>query len=617
MLYKRKNLTAVAMCAVVSATSLCFGLAGCSRTPQLPYYDPDTFGEFANDFMLLMMGSDASTWNTLSVTPEQSYGYERYGDPSWYSYSPLTKNDASTVNYIFGLYKSEMNRYNFADLSAADQVAYRTMQNVLADYTALYGSKYAVEFNLIGGSYISAEGGYVSDFATIAECYAFRNENDVEDLLQITVSTKDAFESYLDFARDRKRAGYPLYDYTVRSMQEYLDEVSEQGQNYYLYGFVDKKIDDASFLTTYQKQDYKEKYAVALTDYFMNGVKTLSQGLNDYIGNVTVTEKSYLASYGAMGREYYKWLFSNKTGMRNVDLDDVFDELVLAMSDAANKMEAVERSAAALEASNKTAFDDFNAYADGEKSVIGAASSQEILDYLKVAAKDIVPDLDTIPQIDFKYMDETVAGRTSTLAYYLLSPIDEKNSVEHITINPVTAMKDPNELLMTMAHEGYPGHLYAHVYSKENDTDFLPVVMGSSAFSEGWAVYVEYALMDSIAAKTDDIAVRLFCDYKKYECLSGYYNTVIVDLMVNYYGKSVADLTMMGNDEAVSRRQVEILMEMPAAYVPYGYGTYSIVSAHEKAKAELGAAYSETEFNGILLSEGKASLPRVDQITSD
>ena len=79
-MYMRKKSTAVAMCAVVSATSLCFGLAGCLHERPEQYYDPDTFAEFGNEVMLTLMGSDVMSWNSLSVTPEQSYGYERYGE---------------------------------------------------------------------------------------------------------------------------------------------------------------------------------------------------------------------------------------------------------------------------------------------------------------------------------------------------------------------------------------------------------------------------------------------------------------------------------------------------------------------------------------------------------
>ncbi len=616
-MFMRKKSTAVAMCAVISATSLCFGLVGCSHERPEQYYDPDTFAEFGNEFMLTMMGSDVMNWNALSVTPEQSYGYERYGEPSWYSYSPLSKSDAATVNFVFGMFKSEMKKYKFADLSEADKNTYRTMQNLLNNYSALYGSANATQLNLIDGSYISSQGGYVADFTTVMEGYAFRNEQDVTDLLKITVSTKDAFGTYLDFARDRENAGYPLYDYTITSMQSYLDNVSAQGENFYLYDYIDDKIDGANFLTATQKQDYKTQYNAALTDNFMVGVTTLSRGLNEYKGNVTITGQSYLASYGDLGKEYYKWAFGNKTGMINADMNSVLNELTSAADDCAQKLNDINTVVKTLEVANKAAYDDFNAYSNGEKALMDLDTPEKMLDYLKVAAKKIVPDLETVPQISINYMDDSVASITNTLAYYRLSPLDQNNSAESITINPVSAMDNPNDLLMTMAHEGYPGHLYAHVYSKEKGTDFLSTVLGSLTFAEGWAVYVEFALMDDIAEASDDVAVQLFCEYKKYEAMYGYCNMVVADLIVNYFGATVDDLVDMEIGEAEAREQIEFLMEIPAVYVPYGYGAYTFATVHDKAKAELGDAYSETEFNGVLLAEGKASVPRVKQITDE
>ena len=42
-----------------------------------------------------------------------------------------------------------------------------------------------------------------------------------------------------------------------------------------------------------------------------------------------------------------------------------------------------------------------------------------------------------------------------------------------------------------LAHEGFPGHLYQHEYFRRKETQELRHVLNFSAYSEGWATYVE------------------------------------------------------------------------------------------------------------------------------
>ena len=65
----------------------------------------------------------------------------------------------------------------------------------------------------------------------------------------------------------------------------------------------------------------------------------------------------------------------------------------------------------------------------------------------------------------------------------------DNTSGENITLNG-TKLGDKNDVLGTLAHEGYPGHLYAYVYSKELGLSNLATVMTSTAHGEGWATYV-------------------------------------------------------------------------------------------------------------------------------
>ncbi|MCH5155874.1 MAG: DUF885 family protein [Clostridiales bacterium] len=601
---KHTKLIAVAMSGVMSLSVL-VGLAGCGNDR---YSSKTMEEEFGPGLALSIMGNDAFAWNAFSATPYESFGYAGKSTPSWYSYNGrMSKSDISSANYAFDMYYDELKHYNLSDLNRSAAITYRSIAYILDTYRSYYKSKYVGEFDLLGGSYITSEGGYVADFALSFENFEFRNEKDVNALLAVTKTTDEAFATYLEYAGDCDEAGYPLYDYTVKAMRDYLIDVYEKGDDYYLFDVAEKKIDGAQFLTSEQKNTYKNSYRAALLNDYMEGVKSLYDGLADYTGNVETVTKSYLARAGAAGKAYYEWLFRQKTGLKSANIANIYGELYNAYTDYMSKRDSILEEMDALQSTDPATFNDFQAYLDGDKVLLGLTDPAAILAYLKTAAKDIVPDLKTDPDIGFKYMDDTVSEITNALAYYMRTPIDQKNSREMITLNAYQMEKNPSELLTTIAHEGYPGHLYAHVNAKERGTSLMSTCASCISFSEGWSNYAELVLLDNIA-KTADKATAKFCEYTKYQTLAGYINMVLFDMNVNYFGMTATEL---GGSYMIER-----LMEIPAAYVPYGYGMYVMYTLHEKAKNALGAKYSEPEFNGLLLAEGFGpTLTRAKEIT--
>lgn len=600
-----KKIVAVVMSGVMSVSAIA-GLAACGNS-----YTAEEMDELARSLALNMMGDDVFAWNAYSVTPYETYGavVALPSEASWYSYGGTrSENEISLVNFLFDSYYNQLQDCNLSDYSGATAASYRSMDNILDTYRTYYKSKYVNDFELLGGSYISDEGGYVADFASSFENFTFRSENDVKSLLAVTRSTDYAFNTYLKFASDRKKAGYPLYDYTINAMQDYLNDVYAKGDDYYLYDVADHMIDNANFLSKSQKDKYKAEYKSAIKNDYMQGVKNLSDGLNTYKGEVKTSNKSYLAAAGAAGKAYYEWLFRQKTGIRNANLNSVYSDLLSACRDFSIKCNNIVDEVDALEETDSATYNEFYEYYDKTKVLLGLTDPTEILEYLKVAAKDIVPDLKSTPEIGFKYMDDTVAEISNATAYYMRTPLDEDNSKEMITLNRYQIEEDPSGLLTTIAHEGYPGHLYAHVNAKENGTSLLSTCTSNISFSEGWANYVELALLENIAnAPTSSKATRLYCRYRRYYILYGYLSSLLVDMQINYLGYS-SDV-YKGDDPAAEdytdgTDMIETFMEIPAVYVPYGYGMYTMYTIHEDAKAALGDKYDEVDFNGALLSEG-------------
>lgn len=62
-----------------------------------------------------------------------------------------------------------------------------------------------------------------------------------------------------------------------------------------------------------------------------------------------------------------------------------------------------------------------------------------------------------------------------------------------------------NELMPTLAHEGYPGHMYQITYYYNTNPDPIRTVYESSGYVEGWASYAE-ALSYDYCGFEEDVA---------------------------------------------------------------------------------------------------------------
>ena len=74
-------------------------------------------------------------------------------------------------------------------------------------------------------------------------------------------------------------------------------------------------------------------------------------------------------------------------------------------------------------------------------------------------------------------------------AFYLTPPLDDisQNCIYINQSKGDTKLK----LYTTLAHEGFPGHLYQNVMERSSGLSSIRSLFGSSGYAEGWATYVE------------------------------------------------------------------------------------------------------------------------------
>ncbi len=566
----------------------------------------EEFAQYLDKFFVTYLEDDQLSVNIFCENPAD-FGLEHY-EAVWYAYEPLEDTEIEEDKAYFMELLEELQEYEEAFLSDYQQIAYNNIEAFLEYYIALYNIEDSSFMNI---TYVDQFGGYVADFGTYMESYSLRTEQEVKDLVSYIKSTKEAFPSYLLFVQTKLDKGYGLSDYTINEMRGYLDDVLKDKENYYLVDILSQKIDKLEFLTDEQKEDYKNQVASAMVDYFMVGVQQLNDGLEKFIGKISASEEGYWSKY-EKGQELYVLTLENLLGYQEINMKDYIEEIDIALNSAVSKI--INAQTAIVTSTGIKSWDELEALL--AKKNIFKGTPEEMVEYLKEFAKTIVPELKSAPDIVIKEMDDASAKVSNAVAYYMKSALDNTSS-EYITLNPIKlGDSTSNDVLGTLAHEGYPGHLYEYVYSKELGLPNISTIMTNTAHGEGWATYVELALYEYAKEQSNNNVFNLVMDYLYANQLAGFLLETRIDAGIHYEHWQVEDIAKYMSKVGYASDGAEdiynLLIEMPTQYASYGYGKLVFYNLHEEAKKVLGGYYDEVEFNTMLISNGWINLAELE-----
>lgn len=574
----------------------------------------EEFEALCNEYFINTLGDSAYAWNVLTLDAA-NFGYEGTKEAIWYSYHTETAEALENTKIALNDFLTELEKFKDASLSTNQRYTYEMLYTQTHNNIEKYKNA-SLNDLFLDLDYITSDGGYVSEFTQVMQGYRINDISNAREIISYTSSTAEAFPSYLIYAEDKKNSGYPLINYSVQGMIDYLNSITEKGENFYLKELIHNKIDDCDEISDGDATVLKAQFDSAFTNSFLNAVSNLSEGLNSYL-NVT-DNTGYLGQYGEKGKEQYRRLLADKFG---VDVSKVDDEYMqnykIELEQIIDNYIAIQKDVV-REANSNNIISRMEEFLNG-KSLVSITDNNQMLSYLRNFAKEITYDLKENREIEISLMDETVQEITHAVAYYTKSPLDV-NTTEYITLNPKYTSNDYNETLTTLAHEGYPGHLYSYCLLKEEQMpNISKSILNNVTFGEGWAVYVEYMLYNYIKNNSNDLAVKASCDYLNLQSLIGYSLYNYLDLCVNYYGYNVNQIIDYLNSKhfnsGIAEQFYNTLVEIPCTYASYGYGSYKFINLHIKAKTS--GHYDEKEFNYEILSHGWVGLDLLEKITND
>ena len=236
----------------------------------------------------------------------------------------------------------------------------------------------------------------------------------------------------------------------------------------------------------------------------------------------------------------------------------------------------------------------------GEQA-LAAEEPEAILEHLLDAMqKDFFPAANSSYEVN--YIHESLEG-TLAPAFYLTAPIDD------ISHNVIYLNKSSNysgiQLFTTLAHEGFPGHLYQTTGTYQAGLAPVRALFSYPGYTEGWATYVEmlsygYAGLDEAAAK--------MMMHNQSALLSLYAS---IDMGIHYDGWLLADVVsfLKGygiTDLDVVKNIYELIVEEPSHYLKYYIGYLEFLDLKDFAKSRFGTDYSNRAFHQAVIRIGPA-----------
>ena len=568
-------------------------LAVASIVVGVKWWQKKQYGPEAFDRCMEELFRDEISLNTINMHYTLAYP-ENYG---------ITDYEVSLGTYSLEEFETgyeemeelleEIERFDRDDLSKEQQLTY----DIVVDYleTELAAEEFVLYSEILGPTT-----GYQAQLPVLLAEYTFRREQDIEDYLELAASVDEIAEQIIEFEKEKSKAGLFMSDYAADAIIEQCEDFIENPDENYMIEVFNDKIEAFEGLSQEEKEEYCKRNQEIITTDIVKGYETLIEGLEELKG--TGTNELGICHY-ENGKEYYEYLVRSTTGS-NKSIKTLENETEQFLNDY-----IVELQTAYLE--NPEILDQLAEYEFEE------LEPEEILDNLEEQIKE---DFPKAPKVNYtvKYVHASMEEKMSP-AFYLTPPVDDFEG-NTIYINKKYTEGDSAgtmNLYTTLAHEGYPGHLYQNVYAASCDLPLVRNLFSTTGYSEGWATYVEHEYGYAFAGMEEELAGLYAGNQATSLALSAY-----LDMKIHYDGwerdEVQAYLEAFGvADKEASDEMFDYIVEEPANYMGYFIGYLEMLNLREEAQKRLKDDFDAKEYHDFILSIGPAPFYIIEDYMKD
>ena len=412
--------------------------------------------------------------------------------------------------------------------------------------------------------------------------YSFYDTQDVETYLALLKETPSYFDSVIRFEQKKAASGLFMPDYQADSVLDTCQSFIDMGKENYLVSTFNERIASLDLLPENKKDFFQKENMKLVIEEIYPAYQNLITAIKSLKGK-GMNEQGL--SHFPYGKKYYEYLVRQTTGC----------------NESISRLRPMTRAQILedLSAMQKVLFPADAALT--QASVLEQTSPDSMLDDLRSKITDTFPE---IPDVDFqvKYVPESMQDYLSP-AFYMIPAID--NLTENVIyINNGQTASGLN-LYTTLAHEGYPGHLYQTVYFSASEPDPIRSILDFGGYVEGWATYAE--MMSYYLAPLPKTEASLL--QKNSSVILGLY--ALADMGIHYDGWSVTDTVRFFSDYGINdpnavQSVYKLIIGSPANYLKYYIGYLKFYELKKEMADAMGNQFSQKEFHRAVLDVGPA-----------
>ena len=412
--------------------------------------------------------------------------------------------------------------------------------------------------------------------------YSFYDTQDVETYLALLKETPSYFDSVIRFEQKKAASGLFMPDYQADSVLDTCQSFIDMGKENYLVSTFNERIASLDLLHRNKKDSFQKENMKLVTEEIYPAYQNLITAIKSLKGK-GMNEQGL--SHFPYGKKYYEYLVRQTTGCN----ESISRLRLMTRAQILEDLSAMQKVLFPADAALTQA------------SVLEQTSPDSMLDDLRSKITDTFPE---IPDVDFqvKYVPESMQDYLSP-AFYMIPAID--NLTENVIyINNGQTASGLN-LYTTLAHEGYPGHLYQTVYFSASEPDPIRSILDFGGYVEGWATYAE--MMSYYLAPLPKTEASLL--QKNSSVILGLY--ALADMGIHYDGWSVTDTVRFFSDYGINdpnavQSVYKLIIGSPANYLKYYIGYLKFYELKKEMADALGNQFSQKEFHRAVLDVGPA-----------
>lgn len=481
----------------------------------------------------------------------------------------------------------ELKKYSHRSLKGKDRLTCRLLSDYISRQQNLAAYPYYDEP-------LTPSGGVTSQLPVLLAEYTFRNTRDIKDYLGLLSQMDTYFSGILDYEQKKADAGLFMSDEACLKVIEGCEVFTEHPDDNFLMDTFSNRLNAMDGLTDTQKNTYIKQHSKVLSEHVIPAYSQMIKGLTMLLGR---GHNNWGLCNFPEGKAYYEAVVSADTGCDD-SVEDLFSQIAKA------RREDLTFCQNLLEKNPKLA----------SQSPKPDAALKEENAMLSRLQKEILTDFPAPPQTEVEICHvDPVLSEYLAPAFYITAPIDD---ISHNRIYINDAKNDTDiYYFTTLAHEGYPGHLYQTICTASYGAPEVRSLLNYPGYTEGWATYTEMQAF-YYAGLDPDLASLL--QHNQAATLSLY---ATADIGIHYFGwekeKNAAFWSEYGvDDTATVNRITDLILEEPGNYLKYYVGYLKFRQMREQLALE-NKSFSVSAFHEAILRTGPSPFSVLEETVRD